>query len=225
MCRTVVFSHTILLIAEYGPFWWLIFELFDDDTRIAYSDAVGRDVFNDYASCSDCAAFTNRHPRKNCHTASYPTVITNSHWLGPFLSCIAFLRVSAMAGSIDAYIRSNEDIIADCYRRLIKNNEIEVSKEFLADLDMFPIVTMEWRVYECIVIGLPPGSASVSHSLPLSLWALSDCIPNIVQNKHTGPPEEKDPLRYKSHRRASFRILSYLLYLNAKIMIFCLYFN
>jgi len=62
MCRTVVFSHSILLIAEYGPFWWLIFELFDDDTRIAYSDAVGRDVFNDYASCSDCAAFTNVTP-------------------------------------------------------------------------------------------------------------------------------------------------------------------
>ena len=174
MCRTVVFSHSILLIAEYGPFWWLIFELFDDDTRIAYSDAVGRDVFNDYASCSDCAAFTNRHPRKNCHTASYPTVITNSHWLGPFLSCIAFFRVSAMAGSIDAYIRSNEDIIADCYRRLIKNNEIEVSKEFLADLDMFPIVTMEWRVYECVVIGL------TQNPLQFLIPCLEICRPYLI---------------------------------------------
>ena len=35
-----VFSHSILLIAEYGPFWWLIFKLLDDDTRIAYSNAM-----------------------------------------------------------------------------------------------------------------------------------------------------------------------------------------
>ena len=57
-----------------------------------------------------------------------------------------------MAGRIDACTGAYEHIIADCDRSFVKNNEIEVSKESLADLDMLPIVTMEWRVYECIVI-------------------------------------------------------------------------
>ena len=74
--------------------------MLDDDTRIAHSDAMGRNVFNDYASGSDGAA------------------------------------------------------VADCNGRLVKDYEIEVCKEPPADLDMLPVITMEWRVYECVVIGL-----------------------------------------------------------------------
>ena len=153
MCRTVVFSHSILLIAEYGPFWWLIFEFLDDDTRIANSDAIGRNIFHNHASSSDGATFTDCHSGKNCHIAAYPAVSAYGHRLGPFLPRVALLRVRAVAGRIDADIRSNEDIIADCNWSLIKDNEIEVGKEPPADLDMLPVVTMEWRVYECVVIG------------------------------------------------------------------------
>ena len=154
MCRTVVFSHSILLIAEYGPFWWLIFKFLDDDTRIAHSDAMGRNVFNDYASGSDGAAFTDCHSGKNCHIAAYPAVSAYGHRLGPFLPRVALLRVRAVAGRIDADIRPDEDIVADCNGRLVKDYEIEVGKEPPADLDMLSVVTMEWRVYECVVIGL-----------------------------------------------------------------------
>ena len=111
-------------------------------------------VFNDYASGSDCTAITNRYPRENCHIAAYPAVSAYGHRLGPFLSCVTFLRVSAMAVRIDAYIRSDEDIVADCDWSLVKDDEIEVGEEPPADLDMLPVVTMEWRVYECVVIGL-----------------------------------------------------------------------
>ena len=149
----LVFSHAILLIAEYGQFWWLIFEFFDDDTRIAYSDAMGRNVFNDYASGSDGAAFTDCHSGKNCHIAAYPAVSAYGHRLGPFLPRVAFLRVRAVAGRIDADILPDEDIVADCNWSLVKDDEIEVGKEPPADLDMLPVVTMEWRVYECVVIG------------------------------------------------------------------------
>ena len=154
MWRTVVFSHSILLIAEYGPFWWLIFKFLDDDTRIAYSDAVGRDVFHDNTSCSDGAAFTNCHSGKNCHIAAYPAVSAYGHRLGPFLPRVALLRVRAVAGRIDADIRPDEDIVADCNWSLVKDDEIEVGKKPPADLDMLPVVAMEWRVYECVVIGL-----------------------------------------------------------------------
>ena len=154
MCRTVVFSHAILLNAEYGPFWWLIFESLDDDTRIAYSDAVGRNVFNDYASGSDGTAFTDCHSWKNCHIAAYPAVPTYGHRIGPFLPRVALLRVRAVAGRIDVDIRPDENIVADCNWSLVKDDEIEVGKEPSADLDMLPVVTMEWRVYECVVIGL-----------------------------------------------------------------------
>ena len=59
-----------------------------------------------------------------------------------------------MAGRIDADIRPDENIVADCNWSLVKDYEIEVGKEPPADLDMLPVVTMEWRVYECVVIGL-----------------------------------------------------------------------
>ena len=154
MCRTVVFSHAILLIAEYGPFWWLIFKFLDNDTRIAYSDAVGRNVFHDHTSCSDGTTFTNCHSGKNCHIAAYPAVSAYGHRLGPFLPRVAFLRVRAVAGRIDADIRTDEYIVADCNWSLVKDDEIEVGKEPPADLDMLPVVAMEWRVYECVVIGL-----------------------------------------------------------------------
>lgn len=150
----MVFSHSILLIAEYGPFWWLIFEFLDDDTRIAHSDAMGRDVFHDHASGSDGAAFTNCHSGKNCHIAAYPAVSAYGHRLGSFFPRVAFFQVRAVAGRIDADIRPDEDIVADCNWSLVKDYEIEVGKEPPADLDMLPVVTMEWRVYECVVIGL-----------------------------------------------------------------------
>lgn len=150
----MVFSHSILLIAEYGPFWRLIFKFLDNDTRIAYSDAVGRDVFHENTSCSDGAAFTNCHSGKNSHIAAYPAVSAYGHRLGPFLPRVAFFRVRAVAGRIDADIRSDEDIVADCNWSLVKDDEIEVGKEPPADLDILPVVTMEWRVYECVVIGL-----------------------------------------------------------------------
>ena len=50
--------------------------------------------------------------------------------------------------------RPDEDIVTDCNWSLVKDDEIEVGKEPPADLDMLPLVTMEWRVYECVVIGL-----------------------------------------------------------------------
>lgn len=59
-----------------------------------------------------------------------------------------------MAGGIDADIRPDEDIVADCNWSLVEDDEIEVGKEPPADLDMLSVVTMEWRVYECVVIGL-----------------------------------------------------------------------
>lgn len=150
----MVFSHSILLIAEYGPFWWLSFEFLDDDTRIAYSDTMGRNIFHDHASGSDGAAVTDCHSGKNCHIAAYPAVPAYGHRLGPFLPRVAILRVRAVAGGIDADIRPDEDIVADCNWSLVKDDEIEVGKEPPADLDMLPVVTMEWRVYECVVIGL-----------------------------------------------------------------------
>lgn len=124
----------------------------DDDTRIAYSDAVWRDVFHDNTSCSDGAAFTNCHSGKNCHIAAYPAVSAYGHRLGPFLPRVALLRVRAVAGGIDADIRPDEDIVADCNWSLVEDDEIEVGKEPPADLDMLSVVTMEWRVYECVVI-------------------------------------------------------------------------
>ena len=170
----LVFSHAILLIAEYGQFWWLIFEFFDDDTRIAYSDAMGRNVFNDYASGSDGAAFTDCHSGKNCHIAAYPAVSAYGHRLGPFLPRVAFLRVRAVAGRIDADILPDEDIVADCNWSLVKDDEIEVGKEPPADLDMLPVVTMEWRVYECVVIG--PSQDLLQFLIP----CLEICRPYLI---------------------------------------------
>lgn len=154
MCRTVVLSHSILLIAEYGPFWWLSFEFLDNDTRIAYSDTMGRNIFHDHASGSDGAAVTDFHSGKNCHIAAYPAVSACGHRLGPFLPRVALLRVRAVAGRIDTDVRPDENIVTDCNGRLVKDYEIEVCKEPPADLDMLPIVAMEWMVYECVVIGL-----------------------------------------------------------------------
>lgn len=134
----LVFSHSILLIAEYGPFWWLIFELLDDDTRIAYSDAVGRDVFHDNTSCSDGAAFTDCHSWKNCHIAAYPAVPAYGHRLGPFLPRVAFFRVRAVAGRIDADIRPDEDIVADCNWSLVKDDKLKLAKNLLPTLICFP---------------------------------------------------------------------------------------
>lgn len=101
-CKSVILHHlTILSFPMVRPAWgnwWLIFESLDADTRIAYSDAIGRNIFHDNTSCSDGAAFTNCHSGKNSHIAAYPAVSAYGHRLGPFLPRVALLRVRAVAG-------------------------------------------------------------------------------------------------------------------------------
>ena len=135
---------------------------------------MGRNVFNDYASGSDGAAFTDCHSWKNCHIAANPAVSAYGHRLGPFLPRVAFFRVRAVAGRIDADIRPDEDIVADCNWSLVKDDEIEVGKEPPADLDMHPVVTMEWRVYECVVIGL------TQNPLQFLIPCLEICRPYLI---------------------------------------------
>lgn len=128
--------------------------MFYDLCRITNSDDIIGNILNDYATGTDSYVIANRHSRKDRNTASYPTVIAYSDWLCPFLTCITFLRVGAVAGRIDADVRSYEAIITDSNVCLVEDYQIDVCMETLAHTDVLAEVTIERLMNECVFICL-----------------------------------------------------------------------
>ena len=137
-------SHTLILFGDV--------EILDHLAGIANCHAATRDVLDNHTSGTDGDIAANGHTRKDGHGASYPDIVPDSHRLRPFPSGVPFLRVRAMAGSVNAHVRTDETVIAYSDRSFIKNREIEIRKEAFANGNIATVVAIEGLVDEGVPI-------------------------------------------------------------------------
>ena len=126
----------------------------DHSARIPDGYAVGGDILNNDASGSDGASFSDCHSGEDGDSSANPAVVPDIHWLRPLLSCVSLCRIRAVAGSVDAHVRPDEDIVTDRDHRLVKDNKVEIRKKTLPDLDVLPVVTMERRIDDGVGVRL-----------------------------------------------------------------------
>lgn len=156
-CRLQKDTNKVVFVAMWcsRTEWWLClfgFALFDDAAGIADGDTIGGNVMGNNRACADSAVIADSNARENGNRASYPTVVSDSNRLRPFLACIALGGIGAMAGSVDRYIRSDESIIADSNECFIENRKMKIGKESLTYTDMFTIVAVKWLIDKDILI-------------------------------------------------------------------------
>ena len=72
--------------------------------------------------------------------------------LGPLLAAITFNRVGTMAGCVDADIRADKTVIANCNTGFVEDSEIEVSKEPLSNAYLLAVVAAERLVDDEFII-------------------------------------------------------------------------
>ena len=119
---------------------------------VAYGDAVVGDVVHHHRACSDGAVIAYADPREDGYGAAYPAVVAYANRFRPLHARVALGGVSAMAGSINGYIRTYESIIADVDGSLIENGEVKISKETLSYMDMLAVVAVERLVDEDMLV-------------------------------------------------------------------------
>ena len=84
----------------------------DDPAGIADGDGTVGNVFGDDRSCTDGYIVTDMYAWKDGDAASDPDTVSDGDRLRPFTAAVAFCRVRAVAGRIDAYVRPNETVVA-----------------------------------------------------------------------------------------------------------------
>ena len=128
--------------------------VFDGPCRISYRYAVRGDVVDHYAAGADGDVVADGDPRKDGDATANPTVVADGDGLCPFLPRVAFRRVGAVTGGVDADVRADEAVIADGDEGLVKDGEAEVGKEAFAHTDVLAVVAVEWLVDEGVFVGL-----------------------------------------------------------------------
>lgn len=107
-----------------------------------------------YAAGTDGNVVADGDPRKDGNATANPTVVADGDGLCPFLPRVAFRRVGAVTGGVDADVRADEAVIADGDEGLVEDGEAEVGKEAFAHTDVLAVVAVEWLVDEGVFIGL-----------------------------------------------------------------------
>ena len=97
----------------------------------------------DHAAGTDGCAAANGDAGKDGDRAANPDGIADGDGKSPFPSGVTLVGVCAVAGGVDAHIRSDEAIVADGDGCLVENGEIEVGKETTAQTYLLAIIATE----------------------------------------------------------------------------------
>ena len=120
--------------------------------RISYCHHIGRDIFGYDRSCTDGYVVSDCDSGKDSDAAANPYIVADGNRFSPLVACVPFDWVSAMAGCIDTYVRSDETVITDSYFCLVKDRKVEIGKETLADANLFAVIAIEWLIDDDLVI-------------------------------------------------------------------------
>ena len=101
------------LLRAAGVFRFLFFNLTQGTAGVAYGQRMGWDVVSYHAARTDDGPFANGHPRQDDHIAAYPHVVADADRVGILHTCVALGDVQRMAGSVDAYVGSDEYVVTD----------------------------------------------------------------------------------------------------------------
>lgn len=119
----------------------------DNTSRIATHYCIRGDIFGDNAAGTNYGIVADGDTGQNRSPTPNPYAVADADRFGPFHTGIASLRFKRMAGGVDAYIRPDEDIIADSDTRLIEYGQIEIGEEILTDVDIAAIVAAERLIH------------------------------------------------------------------------------
>ena len=120
--------------------------------RIADRHYVRRDILGYDRSGTDGNVVADGDSRKNGDTATDPYVVADGDRLRPLFAGVPFDRVSAVTGCIDAYVRPDEAVVTDGDLCLVKNSEVEIGKETLADADLLAVIAIERLIDDDLLI-------------------------------------------------------------------------
>ena len=122
----MVIESTIMALVLFGQF-------FDDMARIADCHYVSWDVFGDDRSGTDGNVVSYGDSGKDSDAAADPYVVADGNRFSPLVAGVPFDWVGAMAGCIDADVRSDEAVVTDGNLCLVKNSEVEIGEETLTN--------------------------------------------------------------------------------------------
>ena len=78
--------------------------------------------------------------------------MADSDRLRPFLTGVALHWVCTMTGRIDADIRADKTVIANCNTGFVEDSEIEVSKEPLSNAYLLAVVAAERLIQQKVIV-------------------------------------------------------------------------
>ena len=136
--------------------------------RIAYRYAVRGDVVYHNAAGTDGDVVADGNSWKDGDAAANPAVVTDSDGFCPFLPCVAFHGVGAVAGGVDADVGADEAVVADGDEGFIEDGKAKVGEEAFAHADVLAVVAVEGLVDEGVVVGLAE-------------YALQECVAFLQQ--------------------------------------------
>ena len=125
-----------------------------DPAGIAHGNAAVRDILHHDAPGSYGYVASDGNPGKDGHGTAYPDIVPYVHWPRPFPAGVPLDGVSAVAGRIDADVRTDETVVADSHRGFIQHREVEVCEETSAHADIASVIAVERLVDEAVPITL-----------------------------------------------------------------------
>lgn len=125
----------------------VVSEVTDDAGGIADGEGVGGDIFGDYGTGADHYVVAYRYSGAYRYRPSNPYTIADSYRLSPLNYLIACLGIQRVTGSVNTYVRTDEDVVTKPHLRLVKDCEVEVGEEPFADEDVASVVAKERLVY------------------------------------------------------------------------------
>ena len=141
----MVIESTIMALVLFGQF-------FDDMARIADRHYVRRDILGYDRPSTDGYVVADGDSRKDGDAAADPYVVADGNRFSPFVAGVPFYWISAVAGCIDAYVRTDETVISDSDLCLVKHGEMEIGKETLAHADLLAVIAVERLIDDYLII-------------------------------------------------------------------------
>jgi len=112
----------------------------NDPTRIADSDRIARNVFDDDAAAPDHDIAPDRDAGHALHTAADPHMIAHGDWVSILQPPLAALGVDWVAGRVKPAVWRHEHVLAERHRGAIENDEIVVGVKVLPEPDVVAVI-------------------------------------------------------------------------------------
>ncbi len=100
--------------------------------------------FRHDTSCCNHCIISDRHARKNCHSASNPDFIPNLYRKCPFITFLTPSDIGWMIGRVDSNIRSYENTISNLNTTSVKNCQVKIRKKVISDRCSISIIQIKW---------------------------------------------------------------------------------